>query len=35
MEITSQRLAVLETGIVLHRWWEARWKALEGSGLLK
>jgi hypothetical protein len=26
---------VLETGIELHRWWEARWRALESSTLLK
>ena len=26
---------VLETGIELHRWWEARWIELGGSALLK
>ena len=35
VDITPQRRAVLETGIALHRWWEARWTELERSGLLK
>ena len=35
VEIAPQRRAVLETGIALHRWWAARWRELEGSGLLK
>ena len=35
LDITPQRRAVLETGIALHRWWQARWRELEGSGLLK
>jgi DNA-binding PadR family transcriptional regulator len=35
LEITPQRRAVLETGIALHRWWEARWRELEVAGLLK
>lgn len=35
LEITPPRRAVLDTGIALHRWWEARWAELERSGLLK
>jgi PadR family transcriptional regulator, regulatory protein AphA len=35
LELTPQRRAVLEKGIALHRWWEARWSELEASGLLK
>jgi DNA-binding PadR family transcriptional regulator len=35
VEMPARRLAVLETGIALHRWWEARWAELEGSGLLE
>lgn len=35
VELTPQRRAVLETGIALHRWWEARWGELEASGLLE
>jgi DNA-binding PadR family transcriptional regulator len=35
IEIAPRRRAVLETGIALHRWWEARWRELEGSSLLK
>jgi hypothetical protein len=26
LELTAGRPAVLETGIELHRWWEARWR---------
>jgi PadR family transcriptional regulator AphA len=35
LELTGGRRAVLETGIELHRWWEARWRELESSTLLK
>lgn len=35
VELTGGRRAVLETGIELHRWWEARWRELESSTLLK
>ena len=35
VQMPARRLAVLETGIALHRWWEARWGELEGSGLLE
>jgi PadR family transcriptional regulator AphA len=35
VELAPQRRAVLDTGIALHRWWEARWRELEGAGLLK
>ena len=34
-ELAGGRRAVLETGIELHRWWEARWRELAGSSLLK
>ncbi len=33
--IPAHRLAVLETGIALHRWWEARWLELAGGALLE
>ena len=35
LELTAGRRAVLETGIELHRWWEARWRELGESPLLK
>jgi DNA-binding PadR family transcriptional regulator len=35
VELADGRRAVLETGIALHRWWEARWRELGGSSLLK
>jgi PadR family transcriptional regulator, regulatory protein AphA len=33
VELTAGRRTVLQTGIELHRWWEARWREL-GSGTL-
>jgi DNA-binding PadR family transcriptional regulator len=35
VELTDGRRLVLETGIELHRWWEARWRELGNSPLLK
>ena len=35
VELTEGRRAVLETGIALHRWWEARWRELGASSLLE
>jgi DNA-binding PadR family transcriptional regulator len=35
VELSDGRRAVLETGIELHRWWEARWRRLGGSPLLE
>jgi DNA-binding PadR family transcriptional regulator len=35
VELTDGRRLVLETGIELHRWWEARWQELGSSPLLK
>jgi DNA-binding PadR family transcriptional regulator len=35
LELSAGRRAVLETGIELHRWWEARWRELERSPLLE
>ena len=35
VELTGGRQAVLETGIELHRWWEARWRELGASSLLE
>ena len=35
VELTPQRRQVLETGIRLHRWWEARWSELEDPALLE
>jgi len=35
VELSAGRQAVLETGIELHRWWEAHWRELGGSALLK
>ncbi len=35
VELPEQRRKVLETGILLHRWWEARWTELEGTSLLQ
>ncbi len=34
-EMPERRRAVLETGIALHRWWEARWRELDGGPLLQ
>ena len=34
-DLQEGRRAVLETGIALHRWWEARWRELDGSPLLE
>jgi DNA-binding PadR family transcriptional regulator len=35
VEIPSRRGAVLDTGIALHRWWEARWRELADGPLLE
>jgi PadR family transcriptional regulator AphA len=35
VELTAGRRAVLETGIELHRWWEARWRRLGADALLE
>ncbi len=35
VELPEGRRAVLETGIALHRWWEARWRELGSSTLLE
>jgi PadR family transcriptional regulator, regulatory protein AphA len=35
VELAEGRRAVLETGIALHRWWEARWRELGSSSLLE
>lgn len=35
VELSDGRRLVLETGIELHRWWEARWRELGNSSLLK
>ncbi len=35
IELAEPRRRVLETGIRLHRWWEARWTELEGGSLLE
>lgn len=35
VELAEGRRAVLETGIALHRWWEARWRELGASSLLE
>ena len=35
VEVPAQRRRVLETGIALHRWWEARWRELADSSLLE
>jgi DNA-binding PadR family transcriptional regulator len=35
VELTAGRHLVLETGIELHRWWEARWREVGASTLLK
>ena len=35
VELTAGRRLVLETGIELHRWWEARWREVGSSTLLK
>jgi len=35
LAVPPRRRAVLETGIALHRWWEQRWRELEGGALLE
>jgi len=35
IQLTDARRTVLETGIRLHRWWEARWRELEDGPLLQ
>ena len=35
VELTPGQQVVLETGIELHRWWEARWREVGASTLLK
>jgi PadR family transcriptional regulator, regulatory protein AphA len=35
VELSAGRRAVLETGIELHRWWEARWRRLGADALLE
>jgi PadR family transcriptional regulator, regulatory protein AphA len=35
VELSAGRRVVLDTGIELHRWWEARWRELGESALLK
>jgi DNA-binding PadR family transcriptional regulator len=35
INVPARRRSVLETGIALHRWWEARWTELEGGALLE
>jgi PadR family transcriptional regulator, regulatory protein AphA len=35
IKVPARRRSVLETGIALHRWWEARWTELEGASLLE
>ena len=35
VEVPAPRRAVLETGIALHRWWEARWRELADGPLLE
>ena len=35
VELTAGRRAILETGIELHRWWEARWRRVGEDALLE
>jgi PadR family transcriptional regulator, regulatory protein AphA len=35
VDVPPRRRQVLDTGIALHRWWEARWRELAGNALLQ
>jgi PadR family transcriptional regulator, regulatory protein AphA len=35
LQVPPRRRSVLDTGIELHRWWEARWRELGDSSLLE